>query len=239
MAENEGGEGQAGGEGVAGAVGVASEGQGQGGGQGHEQSVPYARFQESRLELQELKGKYGQMQSVLDQMKGALSPEQKKGFKLDYSNPDGSIDKWGNQLVDEKLSALRKEMAEKEYTRQNSEAINWFRNQEGYAPDLEEKAAQFTIENKGNKPLQLFKVSSSCGCTVGIITIDGNISPEFGMHNNSNWSGEILPGKTASLSVIYRPYIMPVKGPVTRDVFVTTNDPENKLLTFTVKADVE
>ena len=103
----------------------------------------------------------------------------------------------------------------------------------------EEKAAQFTIENKGNKPLQLFKVSSSCGCTVGIITIDGIISPEFGMHNNSNWSGEILPGKTASLSVIYRPYIMPVKGPVTRDVFVTTNDPENKLLTFTVKADVE
>jgi|SRR3990167_434529 len=150
MAENEGGEGQAGGEGVAGAVGVASEGQGQGGGQGHEQSVPYARFQESRLELQELKGKYGQMQSVLDQMKGALSPEQKKGFKLDYSNPDGSIDKWGNQLVDEKLSALRKEMAEKEYTRQNSEAINWFRNQEGYAPDLEEKAAQFIKEHELN-----------------------------------------------------------------------------------------
>ncbi|OGF99646.1 hypothetical protein A2153_03755 [Candidatus Gottesmanbacteria bacterium RBG_16_38_7b] len=103
----------------------------------------------------------------------------------------------------------------------------------------DEKSADFVIENSGNKPLQLFKVSSSCDCTIGKITIDGNTSPEFGMHSQSTWSGEIAPGNKATLSVIYRPYIMPVSGPVTREVYVSTNDPENKLLTFTVKAIVQ
>ncbi|OGG14815.1 hypothetical protein A2963_04420 [Candidatus Roizmanbacteria bacterium RIFCSPLOWO2_01_FULL_40_13] len=102
-----------------------------------------------------------------------------------------------------------------------------------------EKAGKFTIENTGNKPLQLFGVSSSCGCTVGIITIDGQKSPEFGMHSKGTWTGTVDPGKKADLSVIYRPYIMPVSGTVTRDVFIQTNDPENAKLTFTVKAFVE
>ena len=104
----------------------------------------------------------------------------------------------------------------------------------------DEKAGKFTIENSGNKPLQLFGVSSSCGCTVGVITIDGQKSPEFGMHSTgSNWAGNIDPGKKADLSVIYRPYIMPVSGTITRDVYVQTNDPENAKLAFTVKAFVE
>ena len=103
----------------------------------------------------------------------------------------------------------------------------------------EEKGAKFEIVNSGSKPLQLFNITSSCGCTVGKITIGAKTSPEFGMHSKSKWMGEINPGNSAYIEVIYRPFIMPVKGEVTRDVYVSTNDPDNKLLTFTVKANVE
>lgn len=103
----------------------------------------------------------------------------------------------------------------------------------------DEKKADFTIENKGTKPLQLYKINASCDCTFGKLTVDGNASPEFTMHAKSNWVGVVGPGKSATLSVIYRPFIMPVKGPVTRDVYVQTNDPEKPFLTFSVKAVVE
>lgn len=103
----------------------------------------------------------------------------------------------------------------------------------------DEKTAEFTIENAGNKPLQLFKVTSSCGCTFGAITINGQKSPEFSMHSKSNWTGKLEPGEKAVVAVTYKPSIMPVKGEVTRTVSVSTNDPDNKELTFSVKAFVE
>ncbi len=103
----------------------------------------------------------------------------------------------------------------------------------------DEKSAEFTIENIGNKPLQLSKIKSSCDCTFGQVIIDGTKSPEFSMHAANPWVGIVDPGKKATLSVIYRPSIMPVSGVVTRDVYVQTNDPEKSNLTFTVKAFVE
>ncbi len=109
----------------------------------------------------------------------------------------------------------------------------------GVMKETDEKTAEFTIENMGDKPLQLFKVTSSCGCTFGSVTINGQKSPEFSMHSKSNWSGELAPRQKATVSVTYKPNIMPVKGEVTRDVYVSTNDPDDKELTFTVKAYVE
>ncbi|MBI3955445.1 DUF1573 domain-containing protein [Candidatus Gottesmanbacteria bacterium] len=103
----------------------------------------------------------------------------------------------------------------------------------------DEKSAEFTIENKGTKSLSLFKISSSCDCTFGQITIDGSKSPEFGMHSQNSWTGSIAPGKKALLNVTYKPYIMPVKGVITRDIYMQTNDPQKPQLTFTVKAFVE
>lgn len=103
----------------------------------------------------------------------------------------------------------------------------------------DEKTAEFTIENKGNKPLSIFKVSSSCDCTFGQVIIDGNKSPEFTMHSKNPWVGTVSPGKKAIVNVTYRPFIMPVKGVVTRDVYIQTNDPQKPKLTFTVKANVE
>lgn len=103
----------------------------------------------------------------------------------------------------------------------------------------DEKRAQFTIENTGTKPLSLSKISTSCDCTSGQITINGQKGPELSMHSKNPWVGTINPGEKAVLEAIYRPFIMPVAGPVTRDVYVSTNDPDNPRLTFTVKAIVE
>ena len=103
----------------------------------------------------------------------------------------------------------------------------------------DEKEATFTLKNVGRKPLQLSNVSSSCGCAVGKIVIDGKESEEFGMHNVSDYVGEIAPGKEATVKVIYRPFVMPVYGAVEREVYLTTNDPENPKLVFKVKAYVK
>lgn len=103
----------------------------------------------------------------------------------------------------------------------------------------DEKTAVFTITNEGKKPLILSKINSSCDCTFGKVTINGTSSPELGMHSRSTWQGTVEPGKEAKVEVIYRPSIMPVKGEVGRDVYITTNDPEKPMLTFSIKAFVE
>lgn len=103
----------------------------------------------------------------------------------------------------------------------------------------EEKAVDFTVKNVGNRPLQLSKVSSSCGCTLGQIIINGKKSPEFGMHSKSTYMAELATGKEATVRAIYRPYIMPVYGVVEREVYVQTNDPANPKLIFKVKANVQ
>lgn len=102
----------------------------------------------------------------------------------------------------------------------------------------EDKSANFKIKNIGQKSLQLSNISSSCNCTFGQVVIDGKESEIFGMHNVSDFAGEVLPGKEAIIKVTYRPSIMPVYGPVEREVYVTTNDPDNQKLVFKVKATV-
>src|SRR3989338_4774168 len=103
----------------------------------------------------------------------------------------------------------------------------------------EDKSANFKIKNIGQKSLQLNNVSSSCDCTFGQVVIDGKESEIFGMHNVSDFAGEVLPGKEAIIKVTYRPSIMPVYGVVEREVYVTTNDPDNQKLVFKVKANVK
>jgi len=158
--QNGGGEGQgAGGEGAAGAGGAGGEGQGQAG--GHEKFVPYERFQEVNTRYKDLETKQTQMQSVMDQLRGALSPEQKKGFKLDYSNPDRSIEDFVNSTLKERMESMKKEGAERESTQQRQSAIKWFQSQEDYTPELEEKAAAFIKENslQGMDPEKVIKLA--------------------------------------------------------------------------------
>jgi len=102
----------------------------------------------------------------------------------------------------------------------------------------EDKSANFKIKNIGQKPLQLSNVSSSCNCAFAQVVINGKESDIFGMHNISDFAGEVLPEKEVIIKVTYRPSIMPVYGVVEREVYVTTNDPENQKLVFKVKATV-
>lgn len=103
----------------------------------------------------------------------------------------------------------------------------------------EDKFTNFKIRNIGQKPLQLTNISSSCNCTFAQVVIDGRESELFGMHNVSDFAGEILPGKEAAIKVTYRPSIMPVYGTIEREAYVSTNDPENPKLVFKVKANVK
>ncbi|KKP59111.1 MAG: hypothetical protein UR52_C0014G0015 [Candidatus Gottesmanbacteria bacterium GW2011_GWA1_34_13] len=103
----------------------------------------------------------------------------------------------------------------------------------------DEKIAEFTIENKGDQPLILYNITSSCGCTIGTVTINGQKSPKFTMHVKNDWTGTLLPSEKAIVTLTYNPSSMPVKGDVTRAIYVSTNDPYNKDLTFSIKAFVE
>lgn len=102
----------------------------------------------------------------------------------------------------------------------------------------DEKSAVFTIKNTGSKPLQLSNISSSCNCTFVKVIIDNKESDLFGMHNVSNFAGEIKPGEIGKIKVIYRPFVMPVYGEIEREAYITTNDPGNQKLIFKVKANV-
>lgn len=103
----------------------------------------------------------------------------------------------------------------------------------------DEKSAEFTIKNIGNKSLQLYDMNSSCNCTFGQLIYQGKISEEFGMHSPSDYLGDIAPNTEAKIKVIYRPSIMPVYGPIEREVYLSTNDPDKQKLVLQVKAVVQ
>lgn len=107
----------------------------------------------------------------------------------------------------------------------------------------DEKAATFTITNTSDSVLWIWGVATSCDCTFANVTIAGTKTGEFNMamHMSSklkNWMGEVPAGGSATLEVIYRPKVMPVQGPVTRQVNFSTNDPKNSDVEVSVKANV-
>jgi len=101
------------------------------------------------------------------------------------------------------------------------------------------KQQDYTLKNAGTKPLQILNVNSSCGCTAGQIIYNGETSKEYSMHSQSGFVTEIAPGDTATVRLTYRPATMPVYGVVEREVYVTTNDPENQKLVFSIKTKVK
>lgn len=107
----------------------------------------------------------------------------------------------------------------------------------------EERSASFTITNTGNSVLRIWKVATSCDCTFATVEIGGKTSSEFNMAGMmsadlTNWMGEVPAGQTAKLKVTYRPKIMPVTGPVSRQVTFATNDPQNEKVEVSVTANV-
>ena len=101
------------------------------------------------------------------------------------------------------------------------------------------KQQDFTLKNTGTKPLQILNINSSCNCTFGQFIYKDLTSKEYGMHAQSGYVTDIAPGETAIIRVTYKPIIMPVYGFVERAVFITTNDPDNQKIVFSVKAVVK
>ncbi|MDP3882931.1 MAG: DUF1573 domain-containing protein [Candidatus Staskawiczbacteria bacterium] len=96
--------------------------------------------------------------------------------------------------------------------------------------------AFFEIKNTGRTDLVISKMDTSCGCTSSTITFDGIEGPSFSMdmpmpgqpENPTDWSIAIPAGKTAQLKVYYDPNVhKDLKGPVTREVSIYSNDPVN------------
>lgn len=108
----------------------------------------------------------------------------------------------------------------------------------------EERTATFTITNtSASSVLRIWNVATSCDCTFATVAIGDQTKGEFNMsmHMSAdlrNWMGEVPPGQTATLAVIYRPKVMPVTGPVSRQVTFATNDPSNANVEVSVTANV-
>jgi len=108
----------------------------------------------------------------------------------------------------------------------------------------DEKTATFTIANTSDATLRIWNVATSCDCTFASVVIDGKESGKFNMpgHMNStlkNWIGEVPAGKQAILNVTYKPSVMPVTGPISRQVTFSTNDPNNPEVMVSVSANVQ
>lgn len=106
----------------------------------------------------------------------------------------------------------------------------------------DEKMANFTITNTSDSVLRLWNIKTSCHCTFATVNINGKETGEFSMNTVGplgNWIGEIPAKQQAILKVIYRPSIMPVQGPVSRQVNFSTNDPNNAdIMQVSVSANV-
>lgn len=98
----------------------------------------------------------------------------------------------------------------------------------------------FIITNIGTEPLQLHGVQTSCMCTTAKVTVNDQTSPSFGMHQKSNWIGEVPAGGTADVEVVFIPdYHGPSGvGAITRQVTVATSDPDYPEIEFLLSANV-
>lgn len=107
----------------------------------------------------------------------------------------------------------------------------------------EERSKDITITNTGKGPLILSRVRTSCDCTYADITIGGRTTSfNMEMHNPAalrQWTGTLAPGESATLKAIYRPYIMPVQGPVERMISFNTNDPKRPTVEIPLRAVVK
>ena len=108
----------------------------------------------------------------------------------------------------------------------------------------DEKTATFSLKNTGTKALELKQFSTSCNCTFAQLKTPSQTSPMFNMMmhmppKDMNWKTELQPNEEATLSVIYKPSLMPVYGPVQRFVTFETDDPEHKNVELTINATVK
>ena len=87
----------------------------------------------------------------------------------------------------------------------------------------------FKIKNVGKSPLVISDLMTSCHCTTVVLKVPGRPdSPEFGMHSEGNWQGEVPSDTEAVLAVTYEPAKHPAKGQISRVMTFQSNDPSNQ-----------
>lgn len=101
------------------------------------------------------------------------------------------------------------------------------------------KTQEVPIKNSGKSSLILSDFITSCDCTFVQAIINDQASPKFSMHRNPDWRGKILPDDSALIKITYEPKVMPVRGPVKREIIFKTNDPNQPVINLSFTAKVE
>ncbi|QQR83467.1 DUF1573 domain-containing protein [Candidatus Peregrinibacteria bacterium] len=84
----------------------------------------------------------------------------------------------------------------------------------------------FRLKNDSNETLWLNGAQTSCMCTTARYQLeDGSSSPQFGMHNNAQWSAAIKPNQTFQVAVTFDPMAHgpTATGPIQRSIWLSTS----------------
>lgn len=83
------------------------------------------------------------------------------------------------------------------------------------------------LHNKGKEPLIIKNIKAACSCTTVALTVGKDKSPYFGNKGaESGWQMVIAPQKSGELEIVFDLNKFPASGIVmTRDIFITSNDP--------------
>lgn len=83
------------------------------------------------------------------------------------------------------------------------------------------------LHNKGNTELIINNIRAACSCTTATLIVGKNKSPYFGVKGvEPGWQMVIEPKKSGDLEISFDLNKFPATGVImTRDVFITSNDP--------------
>lgn len=99
----------------------------------------------------------------------------------------------------------------------------------------------YEIRNVGEGDLKIDRIWTSCMCTTARLKVGDEEGEEFGMHSNPVfWSQKIAPGEIGYLEVVFDPAFHGPQGtgPMVREVYLSTDDPQNKKVEVRLIANV-
>lgn len=93
----------------------------------------------------------------------------------------------------------------------------------------------FRVTNRGDQPITIEDMETSCMCTEATLISQGVAGPAFGMRGHgtgpTGWSATVGAAETATLRVDYDPTVHPdLRGSVTRVVRLYTDSPDQPFL---------
>jgi len=144
----------------------------------------------------------------------------------------------GGVILLSQTSSAPAQITESENAKAFAESFNFDWGKIDYNGGYAKKT--FIIKNTGTDTLKLSKITTSCTCTKAQVEVNGGKSPNFSMHSQSSWVGEVAPGSEAKLNIVFDPKFHGPSGvgPMSRIITVQTNDKQNPKLEFQLTGDV-